>query len=124
MCSIRFKCEHGNVSVDAATRERAGKGGGRPYSRCEGRCRASTRRCAGSVSAPSGHPRLNFFLGRGIPTYGCDLDPIALGRLSPRLTGRANALSTFGVSLWAVPPSVLIPAPEGPNGRESKERLS
>ena len=58
-----------------------------------------------------------FFLGRGIPTYGCDLDPIALGRLSPRLTGRANALSTFGVLRWAVPPSVLIPAPEGPNGR-------
>ncbi len=65
-----------------------------------------------------------FFLGRGIPTYGCDLDPIALGRLSPRLTGRANALSTFDVLRWAVPPSVLIPEPEGPNGRESKERLS
>ncbi len=39
----------------------------------------------------------DYFLGRGIPTYGCDLDPIALGRLSPRPTGRANALYTFAV---------------------------
>jgi hypothetical protein len=41
-----------------------------------------------------------YFLGRGIPTYGRDLDPIALGRLSPRLTGGATALSEFGVLLW------------------------
>jgi len=71
-----------------------------------------------------GAPMAEFFLGRGIPTYGCDLDPIALGRLSPRLIGWETAHSMLELSLWAVPPSVLIPAPEGPNGRESKERLS
>ena len=39
-----------------------------------------------------GAPTAEFFVGRGIPTYGCDLDPIALGRLSPRLIG------------WEIPP--------------------
>jgi len=42
-----------------------------------------------------GAPTAEFFLGRGIPTYGCDLDPIALGRLSPRLTGGATALAAL-----------------------------
>ena len=38
----------------------------------------------------SGVPTAEFFLGRGIPTDGRDLDPIALERLSPRLTGEAT----------------------------------
>jgi len=37
-----------------------------------------------------GAPTAEYFLGRGIPTYGYDLDPIALGRLSPRLHGKAT----------------------------------
>jgi len=42
-----------------------------------------------------GEPTADFFLSRGIPTYGCDLNPIALERLSPRLTGAATALSAL-----------------------------
>jgi len=42
-----------------------------------------------------GAPTAEYFLGRGIPTYGCDLDPIALGRLSPRLNGGATALAAL-----------------------------
>ena len=38
----------------------------------------------------SGVPTAEFFLGRGIPADGCDLDPIALERLSPRLHGKAT----------------------------------
>ena len=42
-----------------------------------------------------GAPTAEYFLGRGIPTYGCDLDPIALGRLSPRLMGGKTALAAL-----------------------------
>ena len=40
-----------------------------------------------------GAPTAEYFLDRGIPTYGCDLDPIALGRLSTRLNGGATTLA-------------------------------
>ena len=82
----------------------------------------------------SGVPTAEFFLGRGIPADGCDLDPIALERLSPRLIGRATALAALPRTAVcivtgprrssAIPsvaietlPSTLIPAPKGPSGR-------
>jgi len=81
-----------------------------------------------------GAPTAEFFLGRGIPTYGCDLDPIALGRLSPRLTGGATALAALPLAsvrsmirprrssairsmAMAALASTVIPAPKGPSGR-------
>ena len=47
----------------------------------------------------SGVPTAEFFLGRGIPADGCDLDPIALERPSPRLMGPTTAISMSGVLL-------------------------
>jgi len=75
-----------------------------------------------------------YFLGPWIPTHGCDLDPIALERLSPRLMGGETALPVFpraGVRIMigtrrssairsvamAALSSSLIPAPKGPSGR-------
>src|SRR5438876_4816097 len=81
-----------------------------------------------------GAPTAELVLGRGIPTYGCDLDPIALGRLSPRLIGGETALAALPLAsvrsvirprrssailsmAMAALASTVIPAPKGPSGR-------
>jgi len=102
--------------VDAATRERAGHAG-ESLELMRETVQSEHESVCGVGLGTSGVPTAEFFLGRGIPADGCDLNPIALERLSPRLTGGASALSTFGVLPWAVPPSVLILAPKGPRGR-------
>lgn len=45
-----------------------------------------------------GAPTAEYFVDRGIPTFGCDLNPSALERLAPRLAGGATALSALPVA--------------------------
>src|SRR5439155_2444012 len=80
----------GTSEVDAATRERAGKRGGRPLQRMRETVQSEHESVCVVGLGTVGAPTAEYFLGRGIPTYGCDLDPIALGRRSPRLHGKAT----------------------------------
>ena len=124
----------GTSEVDAATRERAGKRGGRPLQQMRETVQSEHESVCVVGLGTVGAPTAEFFLGRGIPTYGCDLDPIALGRLSPRLMGGKTALPVFpraGVRIMigtrrssairsvamAAQSSTLILAPKGPRGR-------